>query len=36
MYSNMEIVTWVLDGAFEHRDSTGTHGIIEPGQACSG
>jgi redox-sensitive bicupin YhaK (pirin superfamily) len=29
----MEIVTWVLAGALEHRDSTGTHGIIEPGHA---
>lgn len=32
-HADMEIVTWVLDGTLEHRDSTGTHGIIEPGQA---
>jgi len=29
----MEIVTWVLDGAVEHQDSEGNHGIIEPGLA---
>ena len=29
----MEIVTWVLDGELEHRDSTGTDGIIYPGLA---
>jgi redox-sensitive bicupin YhaK (pirin superfamily) len=32
-HQNMEIVTWVLDGALEHRDSAGNHGIITPGQA---
>lgn len=32
-HSDMEIVTWVLDGALEHRDSTGGHGIITPGLA---
>ena len=25
--------TWVLEGAVEHRDSEGNHGIIEPGLA---
>lgn len=32
-HRDMEIVTWVLSGALEHRDSEGNHGIIEPGQA---
>ena len=32
-HADMEIVTWVLDGALVHRDSTGTDGLIEPGQA---
>jgi redox-sensitive bicupin YhaK (pirin superfamily) len=32
-HRDMEIVTWVLDGAVEHRDSAGNHGIIEPGLA---
>lgn len=29
----MEIVTWVLSGTVEHRDSEGNHGIIYPGLA---
>ena len=29
----MEIVTWVLDGELEHRDSIGTVGVIYPGLA---
>jgi hypothetical protein len=29
----MEIVTWVLDGELEHKDSEGNHGIIYPGLA---
>jgi redox-sensitive bicupin YhaK (pirin superfamily) len=32
-HADMEIVTWVLDGALEHHDSTGGHGIITPGLA---
>ena len=29
----MEIVTWVLDGELEHKDSEGNRGIIYPGLA---
>jgi redox-sensitive bicupin YhaK (pirin superfamily) len=32
-HRDMEIVTWVLDGALEHRDSEGNQGVIEPGLA---
>src|SRR3954453_13143491 len=32
-HRDMEIVTWVLHRAVEHRDSEGNHGIIEPGLA---
>src|SRR5256885_15803596 len=31
-HRDMEIVTYVLDGALEHRDSMGSHGIIRPGE----
>ena len=30
-HDNMEILTYVLDGALEHRDSLGNGGIIRPG-----
>ena len=32
-HADMEIVTWVLDGELEHRDSLGTEGVIYPGLA---
>ena len=32
-HRDMEIVTWVLDGALEHRDSAGNHGVLRPGLA---
>lgn len=32
-HRDMEIVTWVLDGALEHRDSEGNQGVITPGLA---
>ncbi len=32
-HRDMEIVTWVLDGELEHRDSTGTLGVLYPGLA---
>lgn len=32
-HQNMEIVTWVLEGQLEHRDSEGNHGRLYPGLA---
>src|SRR5690606_26312275 len=32
-HRDMEIVTWVLDGSLEHRDSEGHHGVITAGLA---
>jgi redox-sensitive bicupin YhaK (pirin superfamily) len=32
-HRDMEIVTWVLQGALEHRDSMGNSGVIHPGLA---
>jgi redox-sensitive bicupin YhaK (pirin superfamily) len=31
-HQNMEIITWVLEGALEHKDSLGTSGVIRPGE----
>lgn len=31
-HKNMEIVTLVLEGVLEHRDSMGNHGVIRPGE----
>ena len=30
-HANMEILTYVLDGKLEHRDTLGSHGIVEAG-----
>lgn len=32
-HENMEIVSWVLAGELEHRDSQGNHGVVVPGLA---
>ena len=31
-HRDMEILTWVLDGEIQHRDSTGGEGVIRPGE----
>jgi len=31
-HRDMEIITYVLDGAIEHRDSMGNHGVMRPGE----
>jgi uncharacterized cupin superfamily protein len=30
-HSDVEIVTWVLEGALAHEDTTGAEGVLEPG-----
>jgi quercetin 2,3-dioxygenase len=30
-HKEMEIISWILDGALEHQDSSGNRGVIEPG-----
>jgi quercetin 2,3-dioxygenase len=30
-HQDMEIVTWILAGQLEHRDSEGNHGVLRPG-----
>jgi redox-sensitive bicupin YhaK (pirin superfamily) len=32
-HSDMEIVTWVLEGSLRHRDSEGNEGVLHPGLA---
>ncbi|MEO9307906.1 putative Quercetin 2,3-dioxygenase [Nitrosotalea sinensis] len=31
-HQDMEIVTYVIDGTLEHKDSLGNHGLIQPGE----
>ena len=31
-HRDMEIISWVLDGALAHRDSTGGEGVLRPGE----
>lgn len=31
-HQEIEVVTWVLSGALAHQDSTGSSGVLEPGQ----
>ena len=32
-HDNMEIISWVFHGELTHEDSTGTRGVIRPGDA---
>ncbi len=32
-HADVEIITWVLDGALAHEDTTGHRGIVQPGTA---
>ncbi|MGH9684296.1 MAG: pirin family protein [Candidatus Acidiferrales bacterium] len=31
-HQDMEILTWVLEGSLQHRDSTGSEGVLRPGE----
>ena len=31
-HRDMEILTWILDGAIEHRDSMGSGAVLRPGE----
>jgi len=31
-HRDMEILTWILEGALEHRDNTGSSGVLHPGE----